>query len=113
MRSVCQRACRAARVRFPATRTQPNVRFRAAVLLLVGYALHRYAVPQASHDAHSLIEKQKEPHHTDGCVFLSLCAGHPIPPGLKEGICIGRPGDLARISGQPRRGSRRYSSGKR
>ena len=44
MRSACQRACRAARVWFHTTRTQPNVRFSTACCCSSGYALHRYAV---------------------------------------------------------------------
>jgi len=44
LRSRCQWACRAARVRFHTTRTQPNVRFSTACCFASGYARHRYAV---------------------------------------------------------------------
>ena len=43
-RSAAYRACRAARVRFQTTRTQPNVRASTCCCASSGYARHRYAI---------------------------------------------------------------------
>jgi predicted RNase H-like nuclease len=43
-RASLYRSCRAARVRFHTTRTQPNVRAKAACCVWSGYARHWYAV---------------------------------------------------------------------